>query len=157
MIAYRILAGLAMLALSAWFGHHYAALKYEARDAERLRVIAQLEARQAEKTVEVVTKYVDRVREVRAKAETIINEVPIYVPKAADDRCVIPDGFVRVHDAAATGVPSAARDTYEAASGVALHTVAATVAANYTDCRANAEQLRALQEWVKHGQDVPQH
>ena len=35
------------------------------------------------------------------------------------------------------------------AAGIALSTVAGTVAANYQTCHENAEQLRALQAWVK--------
>ena len=36
-----------------------------------------------------------------------------------------------------------------AAAGIALSAVAGTVAANYQTCHENAEQLRALQAWVK--------
>ena len=112
--------------------------------------IAAVRQRQAEATVQVVTRYVDRVRVVREKGDTIIKEVPIYVPVQADAACTINRGFVRLHDAAAAGeLPEPARDTDAAAAGVALSAVAGTVAANYQTCHVNAEQLRALQAWVR--------
>ena len=112
--------------------------------------IAAVRQRQAEATVQVVTRYVDRVRVVREKGDTIIKEVPIYVPVQADAACTINRGFVRLHDAAAAGeLPEPARDTDAAAAGIALSAVAGTVAANYQSCHENAEQLRALQAWVR--------
>ena len=110
---------------------------------------ATVRQKQAEATVKVVTQYVDRVRVVREKGDTIIKEVPVYVPVQADAACSINRGFVRLHDAAAAGeLPEPARDADAAAAGIALSTVAGTVAANYQTCHENAEQLRALQVWV---------
>ena len=104
---------------------------------------------QAQATVKVVTQYVDRVRVVREKGDTIIKEVPVYVPVQADAACTINRGFVRLHDAAAAGeLPTPAGDSDAAASGLALSTVAGTVTANYQTCHETAEQLRALQEWI---------
>ena len=112
--------------------------------------IAAVRQRQAEATVQVVTRYVDRVRVVREKGDTIIKEVPIYVPVQADAACTINRGFVRLHDAAAAGeLPEPARDADAAATGIALSAVAGTVAANYQACHENAEQLRALHAWVR--------
>lgn len=42
-----------------------------------------------------------------------------------------------------------ARDADAASAGIALSAVAGTVAANYQICCENAEQLRALQAWVR--------
>ena len=87
---------------------------------------------------------------IREKGDTIIKEVPVYVPVQADAACSINRGFVRLHDAAAAGeLPEPARDTDAAAAGIALSAVAGTVAANYQSCHENAEQLRALQAWVR--------
>ena len=110
---------------------------------------AEVRERQAQATVKVVTRYVDRVRIVRENGDTIIKEIPVYVPVQADAACTINRGFVRLHDAAAAGeLPEPARDADAAAAGIALSAVAATVAANYQTCHENAEQLRALQAWV---------
>ena len=110
---------------------------------------AAVRERQAQATVKVVTQYVDRIRVVREKGDTIIKEVPVYVPVQADAACTINRGFVRLHDAAAAGeLPEPARDADAAAAGLALSAVAGTVAANYQTCHENAEQLRALQAWI---------
>jgi hypothetical protein len=102
--------------------------------------------RQAQATVKVVTEYVDRVRVVRAKGDTSIKKVPVYVPVQADAACTINRGFVRLHDAPAAGeLPEPARDADAAAAGIALSAVAGTVAAYYQTGHENAEQLRELQ------------
>ncbi|WP_176038886.1 hypothetical protein [Burkholderia multivorans] len=104
----------------------------------------------ARRDVKIVTQYVDRVRVVREKGDTIIKEVPVYVDREADRACLVPLGFVRVHDAAAANVPVGDPGSADAAAaGVALSAVAATVADNYTTCHENAEQLIALQARVR--------
>ena len=72
------------------------------------------------------------------------------MPVQADAACTINRGFVRLHDAAAAGdLPEPARGVDATAAGLALSTVAGTVAANYQTCHENAEQLRALQTWIR--------
>ena len=106
--------------------------------------------RQAQATVKVVTEYVDRVRVVREKGDTIFKEVPVYVPVQADAACTINRGFVRLHDAAAAGeLPEPARSADADAAGLAHSAVAGIVAANYQTCHETAEQLRALQALVR--------
>lgn len=99
----------------------------------------------------VVTEYVDRVKVVEKVGQTIVKEIPVYVSAEADRACAVPAGFVRVHDAAATGVPppgpAGAADA--APAGIALSAVAGTVADNYTSCRATREQLISLQQYVQ--------
>lgn len=150
---YRVLAVMALGAAVFTFGWRQGAervqAKWDAQVREQALQVAVQQQRQAEATVKVVTRYVDRVRVVREKGQTIVKEVPVYVPVEADAACSVNRGFVRVHDAAAAGdVPEPARDADAAASGVALSAVAETVADNYRICRENAEQLRALQEWA---------
>ena len=123
--------------------------QWDAATSKQALQVATVEKEQAEATVRVVTEYVDRVKVVRQVGETIIKEVPVYVPAQADAACLVPRGFVRLHDAAAEGVvPEPAGNSDAAPAGVALSAVAGTVAENYTACRANAEQLSALQSWI---------
>ena len=123
--------------------------QWDAAVQQQTLQVAAVRERQAQATVKVVTQYVDRVRIVREKGETIIKEVPVYVPVQADAACTINRGFVRLHDATAAGeLPEPARDADAAAAGIALSAVAETVAANYQTCHENAEQLTALQVWV---------
>lgn len=151
---YRLLA-LALLAVAligfGWIkGAGHVQAKWDAAVQQQTLHAATVRQRQAEATVKVVTEYVDRVRVVREKGDTIIREVPVYVPAQADAACSINRGFVRLHDAAAAGdLPEPAGDADATAAGIALSTVAETVAGNYQSCHENAEQLRALQTWVR--------
>lgn len=90
--------------------------------------------------------------QIQTVTRTIIKEVPRYVSRQADAGCRVPDGFVGVHDSAASGVPPvppAAGQPYDAASGVDLSAVAVTVADNYGTCNAVRQQLLDLQRWVR--------
>lgn len=133
--------------------HGGAEEKAKAVKADNARLNAAFEQGQALGTVKekVVTEYVDRVVTVYKAGATITKEVPVYVSKAADASCVVTRGFVRVHDASAANVPVSGgpRVTDDDSAGIALSAVAATVNDNYTDCHANAEQLTALQAWVR--------
>ena len=103
----------------------------------------------------VVVKYVDRLQVVAGRTQTIIREVPVYVTPEADARCVIPVGFVRLHDSAAEGRPVEPTGTPDApAEGVSLSTVTETVVGNYGAAHENAEQLRALQDWIRAQQAI---
>lgn len=151
---YRLLA-LVLLAVAligfGWIkGAGHVQAKWDASVQQQTLQTAVVRQKQAEATVKVVTEYVDRVRVVREKGDTIIKEVPVYVPVQADAACTINRGFVRLHDAAAAGdLPEPAGDADAAAAGIALSAVAETVAGNYQSCHENAEQLRALQTWVR--------
>lgn len=125
--------------------------QWDAANAAQAVAVAEVREKQAEETVEVVTQYVDRVRIVRAKADTIIKEVPVYVTAEADAACAVNRGFVRLHDSAAAGdgLPGTPELADAAPAAVALSAVAGTVAANYSRCHENAEQLMALQDWAR--------
>ncbi len=152
-LPYRLLALVLLVAAligTGWIkGAEHVQAKWDAAVQQQTLHAATVRHKQAEATVKVVTQYVDRVRVVREKGDTIIKEVPVYVPVQADAACSINRGFVRLHDAAAAGeLPEPARDADAASAGIALSAVAGTVAANYQTCHENAEQLRALQAWV---------
>lgn len=150
---YRLLVlavlGVALVGFGWIKGASHVQAQWDAAIQQQALQTAAIRERQPQATVKVVTQYVDRVRIVREKGETIIKEVPVYVPVQADAACTINRGFVRLHDAAAAGdLPEPARDADAAATGIALSAVAGTVAANYQTCHENAEQLTALQVWV---------
>lgn len=150
---YRLLVlavlGVALVGFGWIKGASHVQAQWDAAIQQQALQTAAIRERQSQATVKVVTQYVDRVRIVREKGETIIKEVPVYVPVQADAACTINRGFVRLHDAAAAGdLPEPARDADAAATGIALSAVAGTVTANYQTCHETAEQLRALQEWI---------
>ncbi|ALN92514.1 hypothetical protein [Lysobacter gummosus] len=114
------------------------------REAEDARDLALAHER-------VVVRYVDRVQVVRANAQIITKEIPIYVTPTADAACTVPVGFVRLHDAAAANQPTtpSTGNPDAPAAGVALSDVAGAVADNYATCHANAEQVIGLQDYVR--------
>ena len=151
---YRLLAlaalGIAVFGFGWLKGASHVQAQWDAAVQKQTLQASAIRERQAQATVKVVTEYVDRVRIVREKGDTIVKEVPVYVPVQADAACTINRGFVRLHDAAAAGeLPEPAREADAATAGIALSAVARTVAANYQSCHENAEQLRALQAWVR--------
>ena len=151
---YRLLS-LAVLCIAlfgfGWLkGASHVQARWDAATAAQQQAQAQVQVRQAEATVQVVTQYVDRIQVVREKGDTLIQEIPVYVPVQADAACTVHRGFVRLHDAAAAGeLPEPARDADAPAEGLALSAVAATVVTNYQTCIENAEQLKALQDWIR--------
>lgn len=143
------LAAAALIGFGWIKGAGHVQAQWDAAVHQQTLQAAAARERQAQATVKVVTQYVDRVRVVREKGDTIIKEVPVYVPAQADAACTVNRGFVRLHDAAAAGeLPTPAGDPDATASSIALSTVAGTVTANYQTCHETAEQLRALQEWI---------
>ena len=154
-IAVRLL--LVVLLLAA-LGMGILTVKHRIESAEERAATAETTARrlqgeleQAALSEKVVIRYVDRVRVVREIGATITKEIPVYVTAKADAACPIPAGFVRVHDAAAQGVPlgEPAGDPDAPAAGVTLSAVADTVAGNYTACHEAGAQLTALQAWLR--------
>lgn len=151
---YRLLAlaalGIALFGFGWLKGASHVQAQWDAATAAQQQAQAQLQTRQAEATVQVVTKYVDRIQIVRDKGDSLIQEIPVYVPVQADAACTVHRGFVSLHDAAAAGeLPQPARDADAPAEGLALSTVATTVVTNYQTCHENAEQLKALQDWIR--------
>ena len=151
---YRLLAlavlGIALFGFGWLKGASHVQAQWDAASAAQQQAQAQIQTRQAEATVQVVTQYVDRIQVVREKGDTLIQEIPIYVPVHADAACTVHRGFVSLHDAAAAGkLPEPARDADAPAEGLALSAVAATVVTNYQTCHENSEQLKALQDWIR--------
>ena len=151
---YRLLVltalGIALFAFGWFKGASHLQSQWDAVTAAQQQAQAQVQIRQAEATVQVVTQYVDRIQVVREKGDTLIQEVPVYVPIQADAACTVHRGFVSLHDAAAAGeLPEPTRDADAPAEGLALSAVAATVVTNYQTCHENAEQLKALQDWIR--------
>jgi hypothetical protein len=119
------------------------------------------ERAQADVTSAVETKAAQAQVQIRTVTKTIIERVPEYVSVADDSRCVVPVGFVRVHDAAAAGnplsEPSGELDGGAATSEaptVTLSRLAEVTAENYGTYQSVARQLVDLQSWVRQQQAV---
>lgn len=125
-------------------GERATQFEWDAQKAKDAAEIAHLKEQAGKVTVMVETRYVDRIKTIKVKGDTIVKKVPIYISR---DLPELPPAFRWLHDAAATGVipgPAVPADV----AAVAPQDVAATVADNYTTCLATSEQLKGLQEWV---------
>ena len=90
--------------------------------------------------------------EIQIVTRTLIKEIPIHVTAQADAHCVVPLGFVRLHDAAATGGPApsyASGESPDQASGTDLSGVAATVTDNYGYTRELETQVNGWIDWYE--------
>lgn len=150
-----VLTLLATAGAGAWFTDRYREAVRRAAASETMVASLRAQLDSTDAGVVEVTKYVDRVQTIRVKGDTVIKEIPRYVTVEADAACTVPGGFVRLHDAAATGSmldpdPGGADAT---PSGVPLSTVAGTVAGNYITGHVNAARLNALQDTL-HAQGV---
>jgi hypothetical protein len=110
--------------------------KAEQQEADKQSAL--LAGRRDKVTVQVVTKYVDRVKVIQG--ETVYVETLRNAPD-------LPSDFRLLHDRAAGQVPPTT-SRVDAAAEVPLAVAAQTIADNYKTCRLNAEQLNSLQEWV---------
>jgi hypothetical protein len=88
--------------------------------------------------------------------QTVIRKVPVYVDAQSDKGCVVPWGFVRLLDAAASGADPgfvaahlAPGQPDDAASDVSLSETLALLAADLGAARQNADQLTHLENAVR--------
>jgi hypothetical protein len=113
--------------------------RQKAADAANGEARAHLEARAASES---------RIR-------TIIKRVPVYVSAKSDSACVVPWGFVRLFDAAASGADPdfvaaavAPGQPDDAPSDVTLSEAVALLATDLGHARQNADQLAHLEKAV---------
>jgi hypothetical protein len=148
-----------------WIIHlHHTSLKaLDAEDRARVQAWeeaeqkAELHAREVEAKAETINtdlqnQLTTALSRTRTITKTLIKEVPNYVTVKADAGCVVPLGFMQLHDAAAAGVdvsglPGGTSGAVNAASGVKLSSVAATVVGNYGTCNATRQQVIGWQSW----------
>jgi len=122
----------------------------ERREAIAAIVLANVDAA---KTVDERLRQRDADRQ--AKTITITKEVTKYVPATADARCVVPAGFVWLHNASRVGLPATAAPSgpaIEADSGVALSDLAkddARTVELYNACRDQVAETVAWYEGVR--------
>ena len=145
-----LLAALALLLIGRAWGQHAVYEEWLEANSMAAAAAVVIVGKQGAVTAKVVTVYRDRVQLVEGVTQTITKEVPVYVTEKSDAACVIPVGFVRIHDAAATSaVPATAAGDNERPSGVALSAVAETVTFNYGASYKIREQLNACRSWIR--------
>jgi hypothetical protein len=114
------------------------------REAQQVET-AQVVQKAAEAEAAVLPPHVETVTRIKTITKETIREVPVFVP--VDGACPLPPGWRVLHDAAAAGeVPDPSR--IPDAAPADPQAAASAVADNYGSCHENAEQLRALQQWL---------
>lgn len=91
-----------------------------------------------------------RQAEIQWRTKVLIQKVPEYVTTAADNRCVVPVGFVRLYDAQVAGtdpLPAAPGESLDADSGVALSRVAETDQYNLGVAKSALAEVHAWRDW----------
>lgn len=108
-----------------------------------------------ERVLSEISIKLERFRRENSKLKGELSDTKRFVSVAADSACVVPVGFIWLHDAAASGssagipaspTPGAAVNA-DAASGVALSQVAEVAVHNYSLAREWRVQLIAWQDW----------
>jgi len=133
-----------------WFGQHEYNKGHLAAVTEAANAAVPIMAEQRQISADVVFKF-NAVTLADTKAtEKRLNEVESHVTPKADAACPVPLGFVRVfNDAAHGSVPPAAAGADDAPSGVTLSEVAKASVQNDGEYDKLADQLTALQDWVR--------
>ena len=156
---YRLLF-VAILMASVVGAIYYAGMRHVQKNwdlekAQTAQQIAELKAKAAEATTEVVTRYVDRVKTVVEKGDTIVRYVDRVITEKDDAECTIPQAFVKLHDAAAQNVvPKENTVITGVTSTVQLTDVAKTTFGNYKIYNQCVEQVYGLQDWIKTQQKI---
>lgn len=129
-------------------GSLYISGKWRSAEAGRAAEAVKLVTRQGQVTERVVTKYRDRIVEVKGETQTVEKLIPQFIPPAADPQ--LPLGWRLLHDAGAAGsVPDPARVSNAATPDALASAAVKTVVENYGVCRETSAQLEALQNWVR--------
>jgi hypothetical protein len=121
-------------------------------DAEKIKIAAEIKVLKDKAdiiTTVVETKYVERIKIVKQKGDTIYVKVPEYITQADNDRCVINLGAVRVWNAAIeNNIPAPANETDRGPANISLAEVVANAATNFTTCNLYIEQNKGLKQWI---------
>lgn len=86
-------------------------------------------------------------------------EVKIYVTPEADSRCIVPRGFIRLHNTAASGASEVSptdngEQSNDSPTKLALSAVGEVVAENYNMCLLEFEKIKALQATIRKYQEI---
>ncbi|HVW75201.1 MAG TPA: hypothetical protein VHC39_16305 [Rhizomicrobium sp.] len=150
--SYLAIAGACAVALWGYgqyeFGRGEAAMR-----AAQAKAVTRIVDRQSRITLKVSQTF-DAVKIADAAAtQKQLQEVKTHVSEKADADCTVPLGFVRVFNTAVHGpIPGAAAGADDTPSGAQLSDVAQVTVQNDGQYDQVADQLRALQNWVRQQQ-----
>ena len=154
--------GLVLAALTALFlfgvkkGYDLAEGEWQKAALQAAQRTIRVVVQQQTITQEVLTKYEIRKGETRTVFRTIEKEVPYYVRVFQMHPCAVPGAFIRVWNDANRLSPStpAAAGADEAASPLTLAHIAGQHTVESEQYAELADQLRALQDWIRRQTDL---
>lgn len=158
LIAYAIIAAIAwtgVVGTTAYYkGRAQCQLEQAAAEKDHVETVLDTRGKNENDSNQAAAATIKEVEVIRWKTRDVIVKVPVYVSRAGDRGCVVPAGFVRLHDLSASGTglpdnPDTSGNLYDAPSGIALSTVASTVAENYGIAREEMTRFEGLQDWVE--------
>jgi hypothetical protein len=140
--------GVALLcAASFGLGHHQKTLEdASAALAGARKAVVAVQA-QGAVTSTVDQHVIQATAQTQATTNANLQKLPIYITRAADERCIISRGAIGVLDASAHDVPVPAISLPDADSGVQISELVADETINAGNYRQLAERLRAWDEW----------
>lgn len=158
--ALKLLAAIGVILAAYGYGrYHGAAME---RVVTRLAIAeATQQARETEHKLAQASAAIDQAHAARqaqidTRHNTIKQKVKTYAKDTTLAHCALPDGWVQLHDEAASlpadTAPTSSIDA--AAEAVADADALSVIADNYATCTQNAEQLSALQDWVRATLDI---
>lgn len=74
-------------------GFDSAQLKHQNELTKQNLYIDELKVKATQLTTQTTVQYVDRIRVVKEKGDTIVKQIPIYITTVDDSNCNIPDTF----------------------------------------------------------------
>lgn len=157
LIAYAVIAAIAwtgIVGTTAYLkGKNQCQLEQNAAEKDHVETVLDTRGKNENESNRDAKTTIERVEVVRWKTRDVVKRVPFYVSGLGDAGCAVPVGFVRLHDSAASGAglpdnPDTSGQLHDAPSGIALSTVASTVAENYGTCREEMTRFEGLQDWV---------
>lgn len=156
--SYKIIAFLlgilALAGTSYYYGYTTAKtaadLKYDKILQAAENQVADLRQQLSVAEGKVITVYVDKIIKVKEIEYVYINK-----SKNVPSKCELSNGWVSLHDSAATGSEPDSTGVIDAApSGIKDNQALETVVSNYSTCQRNSEQLKSLQEWVRENNKI---
>lgn len=150
---YAKLAFLVMVFFSGWTANGWRIGEDIAESkAQRVLDTIEIERLNAVTSDAVSARHAAEAAAHAVKTRTVVKEVIEYVQNPNSGNCALSGDWVRIHDDSAR-VPSNAEATSRITAGAGDPKsdidALVTVTDNYSKCHANAERLRALQEWAQ--------
>lgn len=157
LIAYSVIAMIAwtgIVGTGAYFkGKSQCHLEQAASAKDHVETVLDTREKNEHDSNQAAATTIKEVEVIRWKTRDVIVKVPVYISGAGDSGCIIPVGFVRLHDLSTGNAglpdnPDTSGQLYDAPSGIALSTVGSTIAENYGTCREEMKRFEGLQDWV---------